>query len=31
MELGLDVLGVNFLQYVKKLNCLVYGEVAKKL
>ena len=31
MEPGLDVLGVNFLKYVKKLNCLVYGEVVKKL
>ena len=29
MEPGLDVLGVNFLKYVKKLNCLVHGEVVK--
>ena len=31
MEPGLDVLGDNFLKYVKKLNCLVHGEVVKKL
>ena len=31
MEPALDVLGVNFLKYVKKLNCLVHGEVVKKL
>ena len=29
METGLDVVGVNFLKYVKKLNCLVHGEVVK--
>ena len=29
MELGLDVLRVNFLKYVKKINCLVCGEVVK--
>ena len=29
MQLGLDVLGVNFLKYVKKRNCLVHGEVLK--
>ena len=30
MEPGLDILGVNFIKYVKKLNCLVHGEVVKK-
>ena len=29
MEPRLDVLGVNSLKRVKKLNCLVHGEVAK--
>ena len=29
MEPRLDVLGVNFLKHVKKLNCLVHGEIEK--
>ena len=31
MEPGLDVLGVNFLKSVKKLNCLVHGEAEKNV
>ena len=31
MEPRLDVLGVNFWKYVRKLNCLFPGEVVEKL